>query len=70
MKNNLAELQAIKLDSIDVRQTEWEKQVAYQSEHKWTSRNFIEFSFFTEYFQKLLTSISNEIGIPNPSMLI
>lgn len=62
MKNNLAELQTIKLDSIAVRQSEWEKQVAYQSEHKWTTRNFVEFSFFTEYFQKLLMSIEKAIG--------
>ena len=64
MKNNLAELRSIDIN-LDVLQAEWVKLVTYQSEYKWGGtggRNFVEFSFFTLYFQQLLLDIENVLG--------
>ena len=60
MKNNLAELLDITIDNR-VLQTEWYKQVSYSQGYKWEARNYVEFDFFTPYYQILLQSITDVI---------
>lgn len=62
MNNNLAELTDINIDIESLRMA-WEEQVEVAGDSMdWTYRNYVEFSFFTEYFQKILTDIENVVG--------
>jgi hypothetical protein len=60
--NNLAELTDISIDIEDLR-IAWKEQVVEAGDSiDWTYRNYVEFSFFTEYFQKILIDIENVVG--------
>ena len=60
--NNLAELTDISID-IEGLRIAWKEQVVKAGDSiDWTYRNYVEFSFFTEYFQKILIDIENVLG--------
>ncbi len=61
MKNNLAELLDVSINIEDLR-TAWDKQVILSKNYTWIGRNYVDLTFFTPYYQKLLLDIENVIG--------
>lgn len=60
--NNLAELITVSINRAEI-EVEWAKQLKFAPEHIWDNRNYVNYSFFTEYFQNLLNIIVDEVGI-------
>ncbi len=67
--NNLAELLSVPIDRLEI-ESEWEKQVQFVPNHVWDSRNYVDESFFTDYFKTLLNKIVEEVGVKPKNYLI
>ena len=61
MKNNLAELKDVSINLESLR-TAWTEQVIFAENYSWKPRNYVSYTFFTVYFQRLLLEIENMLG--------
>ena len=59
--NNLAELTDISID-IEGLRIAWKEQVIFAENYSWKPRNYVSYTFFTVYFQRLLLEIENMLG--------
>lgn len=67
--NNLAELLTVSIDSNELA-SNWYEQIKYSDSFVYDTRNYVPISFFNNYFQNLITTITDEMKIAYKNIIL